>query len=479
MAANANLNDTLELAQFREQWRAEVQQRRKDELKASPEAQAQPSYVSGSEQSHVNVETVVSPVYPPEETGQVILKEPSYAGPTYHSPVARESVPEVPARKFPDFQFTNALVAYRAAVQAEQRGALDDAVQYYRQAFRLDSFVDKAYFKEERRLTQQIAAISGKDREHAGNDADSLQREIDSLESNVGTLSLQTGGNGGSVASGTLASIISGFPEQLSFEPEDQLKKCFLSSLSEELLLLILRYLDSTSIERFALADRKARLVSLDSEIWRSFSHSIYFYPQVPADFTMKDAIRKYHNDYRRLYIEQPRIRLDGVYIAVCHYVYVEEASIRVHCLILKFISRAGYSENLWVQTSHLITYHRYLRFFPDGRVICLRANEDQSPQTIIPQLRSTPTLDLKDMSIGRWRLDGTTVLITDIKYIHEGNPRHTFQMCLALKSRPVGRWNRLDFLTFDSVHPETGEAESLPLKNERSFWFSKVRSYL
>jgi hypothetical protein len=25
--------------------------------------------------------------------------------------------------------------------------------------------------------------------------------------------------------------------------------------------------------------------------------------------------------DYRRLYIEQPRVRLDGVYIAVCHYV--------------------------------------------------------------------------------------------------------------------------------------------------------------
>jgi len=25
--------------------------------------------------------------------------------------------------------------------------------------------------------------------------------------------------------------------------------------------------------------------------------------------------------DYRRVYIEQPRVRLDGVYIAICHYV--------------------------------------------------------------------------------------------------------------------------------------------------------------
>ena len=94
----------------------------------------------------------------------------------------------------------------------------------------------------------------------------------------------------------------------------------------------------------------------------RNFVQSIYFYPQVPPEFTIKDAIRKYHNDYRRLYIEQPRIRLDGVYIAVCHYVYVEQVSeIDLMSYFWKSVSRMGYSENLWVQTNHLITYHRYL----------------------------------------------------------------------------------------------------------------------
>ncbi len=39
-------------------------------------------------------------------------------------------------------------------------------------------------------------------------------------------------------------------------------------------------------------------------------------------------------------------------------------------------------------------------------------------------------------------------------------------------------RWNKLDFMSFDSVNLETGETEPLPLKNERAFWFSKVRSY-
>ena len=57
---------------------------------------------------------------------------------------------------------------------------------------------------------------------------------------------------------------------------------------------------------------------------------------------------------------EQPRLRMDGVYIAVCHYMCV--------CLLLMLliaylplISRPGLSENYWVHTSHLVTYHRYL----------------------------------------------------------------------------------------------------------------------
>jgi F-box protein 9 len=55
---------------------------------------------------------------------------------------------------------------------------------------------------------------------------------------------------------------------------------------------------------------------------------------------------------------------------------------------------------------------------------------------------------------------------------------RYTFQMILELRSRPLGRWNRLDFVTYDSVSMESGEATPLALKNDRPFWFSKVRSY-
>ena len=55
---------------------------------------------------------------------------------------------------------------------------------------------------------------------------------------------------------------------------------------------------------------------------------------------------------------------------------------------------------------------------------------------------------------------------------------RYSFQMVLDLRSRPLGRWNRLDLRTYDSVRLGSGEATPLALKNERPFWFSKVRSY-
>jgi hypothetical protein len=60
------------------------------------------------------------------------------------------------------------------------------------------------------------------------------------------------------------------------------------------------------------------------------------------------------------------------------------------------------------------------------------------------------------------------------------GTLRYSFDMELKLRSRPVGRWNRLDFVRYESVDLfHAGERCDMPLRNERPFWFSKVRSYV
>jgi F-box protein 9 len=88
---------------------------------------------------------------------------------------------------------------------------------------------------------------------------------------------------------------------------------------------------------------------------------------------------------------------------------------------------------------------------------------------------------------IGDWSLSGNTVHITNLTEKHPvpahatgevQEHKYVFQMTLALRSRPLGRWNKLDFIGYDSVKVEDGEAIPLPLKHVRSFWFSKVRSW-
>ena len=106
---------------------------------------------------------------------------------------------------------------------------------------------------------------------------------------------------------------------------------------------------------------------------------------------------------------------------------------------------------------SHLITYHRYLRFLPSGDVLSLLANEDADPKEVVhflkPDLRmKVSTLFIgarifgllginKGFMHGRWRLNGTSVHVSDLvnPYSHSG--RYSFEMVLNLKSRPLGRY--------------------------------------
>lgn len=84
---------------------------------------------------------------------------------------------------------------------------------------------------------------------------------------------------------------------------------------------------------------------------------------------------------------------------------------------------------------------------------------------------------------IGTWRLSGTDIVISDLTdptldpTPGSDPPKYRFQMRLELKSRPLGRWNRLNLMNYDSVSAD-GEATPLLVKHDRPFWFSKVKSY-
>jgi len=159
------------------------------------------------------------------------------------------------------------------------------------------------------------------------------------------------------------------------------------------------------------------------------------------------------------------------------------------------YIPRFSLSLNLNSQVSHLITYHRYLRFFPNGQVLSLLSNEEQGLQQIISLLK--PTLRMKGLFLGQWKLVGTTVRLSDL---HDASGRfqlpaptdsgsldppsgerakYFFKMTLDLQTRPVGRWNKMVIHSYDSVNIGSGIVTPVVLKHGRPFWFSKVRSYV
>jgi hypothetical protein len=74
----------------------------------------------------------------------------------------------------------------------------------------------------------------------------------------------------------------------------------------------------------------------------RSFVETIYKPPQISPDETLDDILDKYSSNYRRVYIEQPRVRLDGVYIAVCHYMYFPVKEFDPSCHSLKVADDTG-----------------------------------------------------------------------------------------------------------------------------------------
>jgi hypothetical protein len=75
---------------------------------------------------------------------------------------------------------------------------------------------------------------------------------------------------------------------------------------------------DSLSLLTLSIDDRYLKL--------RELVEMTYKPPQVPDVEVMQAVVIRHGFDFRRVFVEHPRVRMDGVYIAVCHYVYV-------HCM--------------------------------------------------------------------------------------------------------------------------------------------------
>lgn len=240
-----------ELARFREQWKAEV---RRNTQKPKAESSA-----TGA---------------PPQPTSPLPIRVQPRARPANHvvgssqPGPSSETISGLPAtRPALTAQASSALFSavrvYRNAVQCESRGELDEAMVLYRQAFRMDPNVDRAYDKEERLATVLARPVEANADQSVTEGAVEVAAALSRL-----SLTLGKGESGGNIV-GLLAGIVKSFPSDSTFAPADEKLPVLISDLPDEVLLLIVHKMDNTTVGRFAQVCRKACLLALDPGRWR------------------------------------------------------------------------------------------------------------------------------------------------------------------------------------------------------------------
>lgn len=182
---------------------------------------------------------------------------------------------------------------------------------------------------------------------------------------------------------------------------------------------------------------------------------------------------------YRALFRRRPRVRFNGCYISTVNY------------------TRPGASSPTsvtWNSPIHIVTYYRYLRFLRNGTCIFLTTTSE--PADVVPYLYpehmhknhgALPSAPIKDALLGRWRLTGP-----EVPGLEDGEkegtlivetagaaPKYFYKMVLGLGSAGRGaRNNKLAWQGYWSYNRLTDDWAEFGLRNDRPFYWSRVKSY-
>lgn len=210
--------------------------------------------------------------------------------------------------------------------------------------------------------------------------------------------------------------------------------------------------------------------------------------PPSPPSFLLNPT----YPTYRTMFRTRPRIRFGGCYISTVNYTRPGASSP---------------SQISWNVPVHIVTYYRYLRFFRDGSCLSLLTTTEPAdvvhhirPKNMDPQLSGStlPVGVIKHALRGRWKLtgpttdlptttDGASAIIELEGSIHietEGiDPdKYIFKLHLGFRSagRATGvpRNNKLVWKGFWSYNRLTDDWAEFGLRNDRSFFWSRVGSY-
>ncbi|KAI7284035.1 hypothetical protein KC345_g2572 [Hortaea werneckii] len=432
---------------------------------------------------------------------------------------------------------TSALEHYERAVEKETQGHLGDSIQHYRRAFKLDDGVHEAYKQKHfppssfpkpkptnPNPSNASATVPNPAHHSLHGSTSALPATLKELVEEFGSLGIEA------PPPATDASP----PER---SPLGELPEEILSQIMMDLAIE-----DVASFSRLALVcKRLAYLVLTEDAVWKrvalgnefGFAAMVYdfqcdiegspleandqiarylasedeltvdeydeYSATVPTPVYQASAFTaltehllhtQYSSSWRQLFRSRPRVRFNGCYISTVNY------------------ARAGGTSTntlTWGAPVHVVTYFRYLRFFRDGTAISLLTTAE--PADVVHHLtkenlnehhgNTLPSSVMRDALRGRWRLSGPAatrykdpaMLGThaqdaetegDVHIETEGVvPKYYYRMQLAMSHAGKGaRNNKLAWKGFWSYNRLTDDWGEFGLKNDRAFYWSRVRSY-
>ncbi|KAF2630028.1 hypothetical protein BU25DRAFT_429668 [Macroventuria anomochaeta] len=529
---NDSTSTEAELESFRQRWREEVSARAKGKAPVAsaapadsrPHAPPRGTASAAASHSHARQRSV-------EETDEVAPYVHQDLGEKQHGRRLDESSAQTAVIASASKEPKTALDHYEKAVERETQGNLGDSVRLYRKAFKLDDSVHEKYkakhfppsfFKNRSKPQPQVSSASA-----AGAAPTTTSKPQDPNPSNAPVTVPNTAHHSLHGLPASLQTLLAEFSTlSISGEPPptdlSPAPPCPIAAVPEEIIVQILEHLavqDLAAFVRLAqVCKRLAYLVSTEDQVWKrlalgyeyGFAAMHYSYtcqidgrplgdddeggfilgddsdiednapttPPSPVAVTQLLVPSPYPT-YRTLFNRRPRIRFNGCYISTVNY------------------QRAGAASTMsltWGSPIHIVTYYRYLRFLRDGTCVSLLTTSE--PADVVPYLYvehmhknhgNLPSAPMKDALLGRWRLTGP-----DMPGVVDGEkegtliietagatPKYFNKMILNLSS--AGRQaknNKLTWQGYWSYNRLTDDWGEFGLKNDRAFYWSRVRSY-
>ncbi|CAP69465.1 uncharacterized protein PODANS_1_11280 [Podospora anserina S mat+] len=511
-----------DLESFREQWRAEVRARHQQSHRPRQHQHATAGPSTGSRKPPPPTKKPIAKEYEEDYVPTKVFDEPG-------QPATITGVAAVPTKKEP---FT-ALEHYEKAVEREAAGNLGDSLRLYRKAFRMDDQVDQNYKAKHfprAKFPQKMAAPKSGDSSTAAAPGDAKADQPQTMKELIASFA--------GLSIEPVPPEIEGMPQPpcpISNLPDEIL----VHILRDVAVADVGDFVRLAQVcKRFAFLvvteDRIWRRICLGVEFGFGGMHyhwqrQITWEPLAEEDlereaaeeaaaveaftqssgatspteteqedgfvvpvFDLEKRAEKladestantlaffnslYGSSWQRMFRLRPRLRFNGCYISTVNYV------------------RSGMANSnsiTWGAPIHVVTYYRYLRFFRDGT--CLSLLTTAEPNDVVHHLtRETYASHhsghvMESALKGRWRLaragDNPGASLSevegDVMVETEGVSKYVYRLDLTLKSAGKGaRNNKLAWRGFYSWNRLTDDWAEFTLRNDKPFFFSRVRSY-